>query len=160
MIERKGWDEFRKTGLLLIINQILHIFGWAIVMDMQEGEVVSAYPARVKFRGFAGNCVDEAYLHISQYMSNNHNELLNETIEGIPPEEEPAGAFKDGWNLLTLESVPPDICSGKYEFHEGDLSVNLFGKTCQDSPPEILCWLYEAARGNKPCHQFYYRKKG
>ena len=30
MTKEKSWQEFRDTGLVVIINQILHIFGWAI----------------------------------------------------------------------------------------------------------------------------------
>lgn len=33
MITEKSWDEFKKNGLLLFINQILHIFGWAICFE-------------------------------------------------------------------------------------------------------------------------------
>lgn len=53
MVEKKGWKEFRDTGLLWFINSILHLFGWAIVIAINEdGEITDAYPARVKFRGF------------------------------------------------------------------------------------------------------------
>jgi hypothetical protein len=31
---KKEWSEFRSTGLLLFINQILHVFGWAIVFEI------------------------------------------------------------------------------------------------------------------------------
>lgn len=41
MVTKKEWIEFRSTGLLLIINQILHIFGWVIVYEMDSEEVKS-----------------------------------------------------------------------------------------------------------------------
>lgn len=78
MIERKTWDEFRKTGLVLIINQVLHIFGWAIVFEIEGGEIKSCYPARVKFRGFDGPEVDKSYVAISEYMKDMAGELLEE----------------------------------------------------------------------------------
>ena len=52
MIDKKTWDEFRSTGLLLFVNTMLHIFGWAIVVKYDDDDSITAYPARVKFRGF------------------------------------------------------------------------------------------------------------
>lgn len=85
MVTKKSWDEFRSTGLLLIINQILHIFGWAIVCeyDDETHELIEVYPARCKFRGFASTSVDNAYLKVSKYMAENASELLTEVEEGI-----------------------------------------------------------------------------
>lgn len=80
MVDKKEWSEFRSTGLLLIINQILHIFGWAIVFQLDDdtGEVKDVYPARVKFRGFDSKDTDEAYIKVSQFMRNNAEELNKE----------------------------------------------------------------------------------
>lgn len=78
MVTKKEWIEFRSTGLLLIINQILHIFGWAIVYEMDGDEVKSVYPARVKFRGFNNENVSQSYQKISEYMKDNASELLDE----------------------------------------------------------------------------------
>ena len=78
MVTKKEWIEFRSTGLLLIINQILHIFGWAIVCEMDGEEVKSVYPARVKFRGFNNENVSQSYQKISEYMKDNASELLDE----------------------------------------------------------------------------------
>jgi hypothetical protein len=48
-----SWDDFRRCGLLWATNRALHLFGVAIVMDVDEdGRVMNAYPARVVFRGF------------------------------------------------------------------------------------------------------------
>ncbi len=83
MVERKSWEQFRETGLLVIINQILHIFGWAIVcvVDKPTGEVMSVYPARVKFRGFDNKDTSEAYEKISKFMAENSNQLLKEATD-------------------------------------------------------------------------------
>ena len=79
MITKKTWKEFRETGLVLIINQILHIFGWAICFDFDEnGEIKEVFPARVKFRGFEGECVSRSYLNVSKYMKDNADVLLEE----------------------------------------------------------------------------------
>ena len=78
MVTKKEWSEFRSTGLLLFINQILHVFGWAIVFEM-DGEIVkSVYPARVRFRGFNNEDVSESYTKITDYMRENIEELSNE----------------------------------------------------------------------------------
>ena len=89
MVARKSWDEFRNTGLLLIINQILHIFGWAIVFEFADdyiketdtGTILSVYPARVKYRGFDSNSITNSYLKLSKYMDENHDLLLKEASE-------------------------------------------------------------------------------
>jgi hypothetical protein len=78
MIKRKNWEEFRKTGLLLIINQTLHIFGWALVFEVENEVVVNVFPARVKFRGFDEKSTEDAYKKISQYMEDNSKELNQE----------------------------------------------------------------------------------
>ncbi len=80
MVDKKSWDEFQKTGLILYINQILHVFGWAIVVEREDGsdEIKSIYPARVKFRGFDNNSVSKAYIKISNWLKHNINELDDE----------------------------------------------------------------------------------
>ncbi len=78
MVTKKGWSEFRSTGLVLIINQILHIFGWALVFEIEKDEIKNVYPARVKFRGFDNKSTDEAYQKLSKYMLDNAKELNDE----------------------------------------------------------------------------------
>lgn len=79
MVERKSITEFQKTGLLLFVNQFLHIFGWAIVVCSDEDSGLSfMYPARVKFRGFDDKSVSEAYVKLSEYMDEQSSELLEE----------------------------------------------------------------------------------
>ena len=52
MVTKKTWQEFRDTGLFWWINSILHTFGWAICIELENGIITNSYPARVKFRGF------------------------------------------------------------------------------------------------------------
>lgn len=83
MVDKKEWKEFQKTGLLLIINQILHVFGWAVVMELGEDkEILSVYPARVKFRGFGEKSVEKSYIKLSEYMKENAEILLDEAKNG------------------------------------------------------------------------------
>jgi len=85
MVEHKTWDEFRNTGLFLFMNSILHAFGWAIVVevDSETGKAVegSATPARVKFRGFSEDKVEESHKRIGQYLKDNSEQLYKETQE-------------------------------------------------------------------------------
>lgn len=80
MIEKKSIKEFQATGLLLIVNQILHVFGWAIVVEpCEDAEICFMYPARVKFRGFDNKSVSDAYIKVSEYMNKNSDTLLKES---------------------------------------------------------------------------------
>lgn len=81
MVTKKDWKEFRSTGLVLIINQILHIFGWAIVFEIEDNIIKDVYPARVKFRGFGNDSTSEAYQKLSKYMLENAEELNKEAQE-------------------------------------------------------------------------------
>lgn len=90
MIKRKSWEEFRSHGLLLIINQTLHIFGWAIVFVCHGDKVVDVYPARVKFRGFSNEDVSEAYTNVTSFMNSCAAELyaeVNEKDEDYVPDK-------------------------------------------------------------------------
>ena len=81
MINRKTWEEFRNIGLLWWINQQLHIFGWSIVVVMEDDKILETYPARVKFRGFDDNNNTQGYIKVSKYMKENADELLDEAKE-------------------------------------------------------------------------------
>lgn len=78
MVTKKKWGEFQETGLFLLINQILHVFGWAIVYEIENDKIKDVYPARVKFRGFAGKDVSESYEKIAEYLNENSSDLLKE----------------------------------------------------------------------------------
>lgn len=89
VIHKKTWKEFRDTGLLVFVNQFLHIFGWAIAVNVNEdGEVTEAYPVRTAFRGFSEDITDKAYEKVSYYMREHANEINNETFCGFLTEEE------------------------------------------------------------------------
>ena len=85
MKAKKTWEEFRKSGLLWFINTILHMFGWAIVIEYETydketetGKIKEVYPARVKYRGFEGDINDEGYLKTTKYLAKNIEQLLEE----------------------------------------------------------------------------------
>ena len=61
---------------------ILHTFGWAIVINVEnDGRISDAYPARVKFRGFSEKNNSEGYQRVSQYMADNSEQLYEESKE-------------------------------------------------------------------------------
>ena len=81
VIKEKSWNEFRETGLFWMINAILHLFGWAIVYEMQEHRIVRVYPARVTYRGFDEKSNSEGYIKVSEYLQENIKELAREAKE-------------------------------------------------------------------------------
>lgn len=88
LIDKKGWLEFRKAGLLFVVNQFLHIFGWAIIFeyaddikDIENHEPTFVYVARTIFRGFDHKLQENGYKNITKYMNDNSQELLKEVLE-------------------------------------------------------------------------------
>lgn len=70
MVDPKTWDDFRATGLFLFINSILHAFGWAIVVEVDDdNKVIRSFPARVRFRGFDEASTTEAHEKIADYLA-------------------------------------------------------------------------------------------
>jgi len=78
MVMKKSIKEFRESGLLWFINNTLHMFGWAIVYDLDNETI---YPARVKYRGFQQDINTNGYIKVSKYLKKNINQLLKEAQE-------------------------------------------------------------------------------
>jgi len=87
MVTPVTWEEFRKSGLLWWTNRILHTFGWAIVVEVPEGEtdddapVSKCYPARVRFRGFDYDSEDKGFVKITEHLRDEMNRLVEEVHE-------------------------------------------------------------------------------
>lgn len=81
MIEKKTWREFKDAKMLWWINRLLHTFGWAIVLDMENGEITAAYPARVKFRGFDEKSESEGFIGLTDHLKTTVNQLADECRE-------------------------------------------------------------------------------
>lgn len=77
-LEPKSWDEFRATGLLWFINSTLHLFGWAIVFEVEDDKVKACFPARCTFRGFDETSNDDGYQKVTKYLKENIEELDNQ----------------------------------------------------------------------------------
>lgn len=80
-VRRISWDEFRKYGFLRFVNLFLHIFGIALVLQVEDDGTTTVYPARVKYRGFPTEALTLGYQQISQFMVENAHELLKESHE-------------------------------------------------------------------------------
>lgn len=82
MVDKETWKEFRDTGMLWWINRLLHTFGWAICIELDDdGNITSGFPARVKFRGFAEANEEAGFKKVSAYMTKNAEELEQEANE-------------------------------------------------------------------------------
>lgn len=78
MIKKKEWSEFRKTGLLVFVNSFLHIFGWCIVLEIDEDQIIDVYPARTGFRGFDTDTTSKSYISLSNYIKDNIDDIVKE----------------------------------------------------------------------------------
>jgi len=86
-MEKKTWDEFQSAGLLWFVNRILHIFGWAIVINCEDdGTVSECYPARVPYRGFEPATEEENFEKVARFMRDNAKALYEEA-KYVPPKE-------------------------------------------------------------------------
>ena len=89
MIKRSSWSEFRDTGLLWLINSMLHLFGWCIVIERDDNNnFTGAYPAKTDFRGFSEKSNTKNYKKITEYMIDNSAELLKAFKEDNSDEED------------------------------------------------------------------------
>lgn len=79
MLDERSIEEFREAGLLLLTNQFLHIFGWALTVNIDEdGKIARFYPAHCKFRGFDSKNASEAYEKVTRHLSERMPELLKD----------------------------------------------------------------------------------
>ena len=82
MYEEKTWLDLRKTGLLMFINSFLHIFGWCIIVELDDdGNFQRAYPARTKWRGFSSDAIDRAYKNVTHAMKEDLDQLIKDIEE-------------------------------------------------------------------------------
>ena len=78
----EAWKNFRNTGLLWFVNRILHVWGIAIVLEMDENEnVISAQPELVDAIGFSRESEVNGYLRLRGYAALVSEELLADITE-------------------------------------------------------------------------------
>jgi len=70
-----AWQEFRDSGMLWYVNMNLHVFGWAIVDNINDDkEITKVYPQRVKYRGFSEESNTRGYEKVTKFLN---QEYLN-----------------------------------------------------------------------------------
>lgn len=87
MVRKQSWEKFRSSGMLWWANRILHVFGWAIVVEYstlpgrKKQQITSVYPARVKYRGFAEEQETIGFKKLAKYMKKNVDILVKEALD-------------------------------------------------------------------------------
>ena len=82
MIDKRSWQEFRDAGLIWWVNRVLHLFGWAIVLELNaDGSISGAYPARCKFRGFDTTTESEGFEKLTRHLYENSDRLISDLDE-------------------------------------------------------------------------------
>ncbi|MBC17027.1 MAG: hypothetical protein CL942_08245 [Desulfovibrio sp.] len=78
MLEKQSWENFREAGLLWWVNRILHLFGWALVCEVDEETkaVTSVYPARCRYRGFPEENESEGFKKVTDHLASNIKDLV------------------------------------------------------------------------------------
>jgi len=79
------WDDFAAAGLFWWVNRALHLFGWALVREMDSDEpdakVLRVYPARCRFRGFSEDVEADGFVRLTAHLRDNMDELVQHTKE-------------------------------------------------------------------------------
>ena len=77
MTEKRSWQEFREAGLLWWVNRALHVFGWAIVVQVDEkGDVTDVYPAVCGYRGFGEESEERGFARLRRWMQKHADKLV------------------------------------------------------------------------------------
>jgi hypothetical protein len=82
MTDERTWEQFRDAGLLWWINRGLHLFGWAIVVEVENettNKVTRVYPARCKFRGFGAESEARGFRKLTKHIEDELPTLLKDS---------------------------------------------------------------------------------
>ena len=75
------WKDFKENGLLWLTNNFLHLFGYTIIYEIQDGEIINIYPSRTNFRGFSEKSNSSGFKKVHKYLKENIEEIYKETCE-------------------------------------------------------------------------------
>lgn len=67
--------EFKESGLLWFINRQLHLFGIALVVNIDKDKI---YPIRCEYRGFSENLEEKGYKAVTNYLLKNIENIDND----------------------------------------------------------------------------------
>ena len=78
---KHSWTEFREAGMLWLVNRMLHVFGWAIVVEVDDatGEAHDAYAVRTEWRGFPPDRDELGHIRVSEWMAKAGSAIAEET---------------------------------------------------------------------------------
>lgn len=81
-MEKMTLQEFRDSGALWWVNQQLHLFGVALVMNIDnDGKPTEMYPAKVGFRGFPEASNTNGYRKLTNFLNQNMEKLIKDCEE-------------------------------------------------------------------------------
>lgn len=79
MLKEVNWEKFQRDGMIWFVNRMLHIVGYAIVMEIGDDKKIKrVYPARTRFRGFSADVEEKGFRKVSRYIKKNIMTLLKE----------------------------------------------------------------------------------
>lgn len=67
---RQTWESFRESGMLWMANRVLHVFGWAIVVEIDDATetIIGAHPRRCTWRGFSPESEARGFRSVSRFL--------------------------------------------------------------------------------------------
>lgn len=134
------YNEFQETGLIVFVNQILHIFGWALVFTMEDnGQITSIIPMKVDYRGFNREVEEAAYEKVTAYMRDNAKRL-DEEVNGPIYQKDKMNNTKDPHEISVKKvMLAPELglvsCVG---IHDKNYPIS-FGNYCSLADGPYLC---------------------
>ena len=78
----EAWLEFRSSGMLWYVNRLLHLFGYAIALQVEDdGRIISAEPQRCRYRGFDEEAEANGFRKMTGYLSDRISELKRDCYD-------------------------------------------------------------------------------
>ena len=89
MLKEVSWEKFQEDGMVWLVNRMLHLFGYALVVEetsykevdnniKKRMKLIRVYPAKCKFRGFPEDAEDRGFRRVTKYMRDNHPKLMKD----------------------------------------------------------------------------------
>ncbi len=80
--QEASWDDFRAAQLLWYVNRLIHLFGWAIVTEVDAmGKVTRVFPARTGIRGFSEEIETKGFIGLTKHLAAESETLLKDVSE-------------------------------------------------------------------------------
>lgn len=144
--EKKSWQEFREAGLLWWVNRALHLFGWSIAVEVEDGEVVDVYPGHVTYRGFSEEDEKDGFKKLTKHLAEEAAQL----VEDVELDSQP-GFVATVRTVIAVEGGSPGGAHAGIRFSRASIE-NMSGKlngrvTVEEDTEGKLMAIY---RGTEP----------